>query len=96
RLYIVCVVLQLLVFTPLHIPFAVNVLFTVGLVWLYTFRGGVKTLIWTDSFKTFCLIVSVGLCIYYIAKDLGTNIAGAITLIKDSEMSKTFFFEDIN
>ena len=63
RLFLVCVVLQLLVFEPLHLPFVLNVVFTVGLVWLYTFRGGVKSLIWTDTLKTVCLVVSVVLCI---------------------------------
>jgi len=96
RLFIVCVVLQLLVFNPLGLSFILNVIFTVGIVWLYTFRGGVKTLIWTDSFKTFCLIVSVGLCIYYIAVNLGTNGGNVLSMIIDSKMSKIFFFDDIN
>ncbi|GHT63154.1 sodium/iodide co-transporter [Bacteroidia bacterium] len=96
RLFIVCVVLQLLVFGPLHLPFLLNVTFTVGLVWLYTFRGGVKSLIWTDSLKTFCLIVSVGLTIYYIGKNLGLNAGSMGALIGDSDLSKTFFFEDVN
>lgn len=70
RLYLVCLTLQLLVFEPFHMPFIMNVILTVALVWLYTFRGGVKSLIWTDSLKTFCLIVSVVLCIYYISVKL--------------------------
>lgn len=93
RLFIVCVVLQLLVFEPLHLPFVLNLVFTVGIVWLYTFKGGVKSLIWTDSLKTFSLIVSVGLCIYYIANNLGGDLIG---VIRESEMSKIFFFEDVN
>jgi len=96
RLFIVCVVLQLLVFTPLGLSFIINVIFTVGIVWLYTFRGGVKTLIWTDSFKTFCLIVSVGLCIYYISRNLGTGGSNIFSVIFHSDMSKIFFFDDIN
>ncbi|MDR2690711.1 MAG: sodium:solute symporter [Dysgonamonadaceae bacterium] len=96
RLFIVCVVLQLLVFTPLHLPFAANVIFTVGIVWLYTFHGGVKSLIWTDSLKTFCLIVSVGLTIYYIGRNLGLDAGSIWPLIGDSDMSKIFFFDDIN
>jgi len=96
RLFIVCVVLQLLVFDPLGLSFILNVIFTVGIVWIYTFRGGVKTLIWTDSFKTFCLIVSVGLCIYYIAGNLGANGGNIFSIISNSTMSKTFFFDDIN
>ena len=96
RLFIVCVVLQLLVFGPLGLPFIINVIFAVGIVWVYTFRGGVKTLIWTDSFKTFCLIVSVGLCIYYIAGNLGTNDNTIFSVIFSFDSSKIFFFDDIN
>lgn len=94
RLYLVCIVLQLLVFEPLHLPFVLNVVFTVFLVWLYTHQGGVKSLIWTDSLKTFCLVVSVGLCIYYIAKDLGYNFGEMTAMIRDSDMAKAFFFDD--
>lgn len=95
RLYLVCLVLQLLVFDPLNAPFILNVIFTVFLVWLYTHQGGVKSLIWTDSLKTFCLIVSVGLCIYYISSDLGYTFTEMTSVIRDSDMSKTFFFDDI-
>ena len=96
RLFVVCVVLQLLVFEPLHLPFILNVIFTVGVVWLYTFRGGVKSLIWTDSLKTFCLIVSVGLTIYYIGRNLGLTTGNMWSLIGDSDMSKIFFFDEVN
>jgi Na+/proline symporter len=71
-------------------------LFTFALVWVYTGQGGVKSLIWTDSLKTFCLIFSVGLCIYSIASDLGFGFSEMLTAINSSEMSKTFFFEDVN
>ena len=96
RLFLVCVVLQMLVFEPLHLPFILNVIFTVGLVWLYTFRGGVKSLIWTDTLKTVCLIVSVILCIYYIASDLHLDLGGMWQTIRGSEMSQMFFFDDVN
>ena len=96
RLYIVCVVLQLLVFEPFGLSFVINVIFTVGIVWLYTFRGGVKSLIWTDSLKTFCLIVSVGMCIYYISGNLSADGGSVISVITGSDMSKIFFFDDIN
>lgn len=96
RLFLVCIVLQLLVFEPLNISFAVNVTLSIGIVWLYTFRGGVKSLIWTDSLKTLCLVVSVGLCIYYIASNLNLNFSGMVTEIYNSSYSKTFFFDDIN
>ena len=53
RLFLVCLTLQLLIFEPFHLPFLLNVMLTVFIVWLYTFRGGVKSLIWTDVLKTF-------------------------------------------
>lgn len=93
RLFIVCVVLQLLVFDPLGLPFVLNLFFTVGIVWLYTFRGGVKSLIWTDSLKTFSLIVTVGLCIFYIARNLDGSLW---SIMAGTEMSKIFFFDDVN
>lgn len=96
RLFLVCLTLQLLVFEPLGLPFLLNVIITVGLVWLYTFRGGVKSLIWTDSLKTFCLVVSVVLCIAYIASDLDLSFGSMLSAIYDSEMSHTFFFDDVD
>ncbi len=96
RLFLVCLTLQLLVFEPFGLPFLLNVAVTVGLVWLYTFRGGVKSLIWTDSLKTFCLVVSVVLCILYIASDLHLSLTGMVSAIAGSDMSRVFFFDDVN
>lgn len=96
RLFLVCLTLQLLVFQPFGLPFILNVAITVLLVWLYTFRGGVKSLIWTDSLKTLCLVVSVVLCIYYIAKHLNLSMDGMISTIADSDMSRVFYFDDVN
>ena len=96
RLFLVCLTLQLLVFEPFGLPFILNVAITVALVWLYTFRGGVKSLIWTDSLKTFCLVVSVVLCISYIASDLNLSLSSMISTIADSDMSRIFFFDDVN
>lgn len=96
RLFLVCLTLQLLVFDPLKLPFILNVIATVALVWLYTFQGGVKSLIWTDSLKTFCLVVSVVLCIYYIASDLNLSFTGMVNTVVDSDFSRFFFFDDVN
>ena len=96
RLFLVCLTLQLLVFDPLKLPFILNVIATVALVWLYTFRGGVKSLIWTDSLKTFCLVVSVVVCIYYIASDLNLSFTGMVNTVVDSDFSRFFFFDDVN
>jgi len=96
RLFVVCLTLQLLVFDKLGLPFALNVVCTVALVWLYTFRSGVKSLVWTDSLKTFCLITSVGLCIYFISSNLQLNFSGLIRAVSESDLSRTFFFDDMN
>ncbi|WP_441293843.1 sodium:solute symporter family transporter, partial [Bacteroides sp. CAG:633] len=96
RLMLVCITLQLLVFGPCGLPFVLNAALTVALVWLYTWRGGVKSLIWTDSLKTLCLIVSVVLCIGYMASGLGLTLDGAAEAVMSSELSRIFFFDDPN
>ncbi|MCD8293459.1 MAG: sodium:solute symporter [Prevotellaceae bacterium] len=96
RLFLVCLTLQLLVFEPLGLPFLLNVAVTVALVWLYTFRGGVKSLIWTDSLKTFCLVVSVVLCIVYIAADLHFSFTDLVHTVAGSAYSRVFFFDNPN
>ena len=91
RLFVVSEVLQLLVFDKLAVPvpFWVNAIITVLIVYLCTFKGGVKSLIWTDLLKTCCLILSVALCIYFVLR-AGVNIEGWTS----SEMTRTFFFDD--
>ncbi|MBQ9752362.1 MAG: sodium:solute symporter [Paludibacteraceae bacterium] len=89
RLFVVGEVLQLLVFGPLGVPFWVNAIFTVLIVYLCTFKGGVKSLIWTDLLKTCCLILSVALCIYFVLR-AGVNIDGWTS----NDMTRTFFFDN--
>ena len=96
RFFVVCVVLQTLVFEPLNMPFTLNVILTVALIWLYSFQGGVKSLIWTDSLKTFCLVLSVVCCIVYIAKSLGLGLFELPSAVADHPTSKVFFFDDPN
>ena len=94
RFYVVCVTLQLLVFAPLGIPFVCNVAVTIALIFLYTLQGGVKTVIWTDTLKSFCLIMSVVLCIFFIAKGLGYDLAGMCRAVADDDTSRMFFFDN--
>jgi len=100
RLFVVCVVLQLLVFSQLpistHLSFLLNVTFTVLIVWIYTFRGGVKSVVWVDSLKTLCLLLSVGLTIFYVGRSLGLDDGSMWSLVRESEMSRIFFFDDFN
>lgn len=94
RFYVVCVVLQSMVFGPLGIPFAITVVVSVLLIWIYTVQGGVKTLIWTDTLKSFCLVASVGLCIYFIAGNLGLNFGEAFSAVTSHSSFKIFYFDD--
>lgn len=96
RLFLVCLTLQFLVFEPFGIPFSINVALTVGLIWLYTFKGGVKSLIWTDVLKTSCLVISVILCIYYISSNLQFTVGDLIHSVSNSDLSTIFFFDDVN
>jgi Na+/proline symporter len=86
RLFLVCLTLQLLLFGPLGLPFWLNVVCNVGICLVYTYRSGVKSVIWTDVLKTLCMIVAVTLCVVLIGKDLGG--------IRIQE--KVFFFDDVN
>ena len=96
RLYLVCLTLQLLVFQPLGLSFILNVICTVAIVWLYTFRSGVKSLIWTDSLKTFCLVTSVGLCIYYLASGLQLSFGELKEMLVSNPLARMVFFDDVN
>ena len=91
RLFVVSEVLQLLVFDKLAVPvpFWVNAIITVLIVYLCTFKGGVKSLIWTDLLKTCCLILSVALSIYFVLR-AGVNIDGW----SSSDMTRVFFFDN--
>lgn len=94
RFFVVCIVLQTLVCDQLNIPFWVNTIVTVGLVWLYTFRGGVKSLIWTDAFKSFCLVVSAGLCVYFIASNLDFTLSDLYQSVTTHDSFRIFYFDD--
>ena len=96
RFFVVCVVLQTLVFDPLGIPFALNVVMTVALIWLYSFQGGVKSLIWTDALKTLCLVTSVVCCICFITSQLDLTLTTLPIAVAHHPTSKLFFLDDPN
>ncbi len=94
RLYLVAIVLQNLVFDALNIPFWVTVTITILLIWLYTFKSGIKTIVWTDTLQTLFMLIAVGVAIYYVATDLGLDAGSVFGFIADSDLSQIFFFED--
>ncbi len=94
RLYVICIVLQQMVFAPYDLPFWLNALVIVCVVWLYTRQGGVRVLIRTDILKTAVLLLSLGTCLFFIIRDLGLSFSESIHEVVCSSMSKLFFFED--
>ncbi len=96
RLFLAAGVLQIFLFEPLGIPFEVAVFVTIILVLLYTFQGGIKTIVWTDTLQTLFMLLAVGITIVMIGRELGLDsISKIYTSVSDSEMSKIFFW-DIN
>jgi Na+/proline symporter len=97
RLLLVAVVLQEILLDDWDVPFVVTVIISVALIWLYTMRGGIKTIIWTDTLQTAFMLIAVGLAIY-VLKDAIPAVSekGIITGIADSGYSKIFDFSDMN
>ena len=96
RAYVACTVLQMLVFDRIGVPFAVNAALFMLLVWLYSHRGGVKTIVWTDVLRTLILVGCLGLSISLIMHHEGFSLGQTITAIADHPYSKTLFTEDWN
>lgn len=94
RLYLVVIVLQHFVFDFFKIPFAFTVLLSLGLIFAYTYKGGLKTIIVTDTLQTFFLVGSVFFTIYFICNHLNLGIVDAFETVKNSSYSKIFFFEN--
>ena len=93
RLFLVVGVLQLAVFDAMGIPFAATVLITIGLVWVYTFRGGIKTIVWTDTLQTIFMLASVVLTIILICKALDFDFSAMATAVGKSELSRVWDFD---
>ena len=94
RFYVVCIILQRFVFDGMGIPFAVTVPIMVALIWLYTRRGGVKTLVWTDSFQTFCMFAALILIIVHVTGALDMDLPTAVHAVAASAHSKVFVLDD--
>ncbi|HCN54311.1 MAG TPA: sodium:solute symporter [Prevotella sp.] len=94
RFYVVCMILQQFVLNAMGIPFPVTVLLLVALIWLYTRRGGIKTLVWTDTFQTICMFAALILIIGQVISALGMTVPQAVTAIVDDRHSKIFVFDD--
>lgn len=94
RLYLVCLILQNYVFDELKVPFTVSVIGIVILIWLYTRKSGIKTIVWTDSFQTFCLMAALGLILFQVSEQMDLSLGGMMQVVSESEYSRIFVFDD--
>lgn len=94
KIYVVCAVMQVLVFDHFHLPFVANILFTMLLVWLYTKWGGVRSLILTDALQSLCLVASIAVCIWAICRASGFSAAECYDAVVASDYSRMWFFDD--
>ena len=96
RLFLAASVLQLFLFDAWDIPFFVTVVITIFFIWIYTFKGGIKTIVWTDTFQTTFLILAVVISVILIAQRMNLSFGGLMSLVFDSDYSRIFFFDDPN
>ena len=103
RLYLVAIVLQQFVFNEWNVPFEITVIISILLIWIYTFRGGIKTIVWTDTLQTLFMITAVVLSIYFITDSLGWSFSEFLASDElksyskifntDSVLDKNYFFK---
>lgn len=94
RLYLVVLILQHYVFSIWHIPFAVTVVISLFLVWLYTYRSGIKTIIWTDTLQALCLVAMLVVIIWQVKDKMQIDFAGMIQTLQASPHFRIFEFDD--
>ena len=94
RLFLIATVLQFAVFESWNIPFYITVIITIALIWIYTYRSGMKTIIWTDTLQTTFMLSTVIIIAYTLMQKMDLNFSSVFTLINESDYSKAFFFDD--
>lgn len=94
RFYVVCIILQRFVLDTIGVPFALTVVAMVALIWMYTRRGGIKTLVWTDTFQTTCMFAALILIIYNVMGQLGMSATDAVKAIAVDEHSRMFVMDN--
>ena len=97
RLFLVAKVLDLLIFSQFGLPFPVAVVITIALIWLYTFKGGIKTIIFTDTLQTLFMLISVVVTIFFLSSALNLNSFSQVySYTVENPLSKIFFWDDVN
>lgn len=96
RLFLAAAVLQLAFFDAFGIPFYVSVFTTIVLIWLYTFRGGIKTIVWTDTLQTTFLLLAVIISIFIISSHLNLKATDMVGLVVESDLSTIFVWDGLS
>lgn len=94
RLFLVAIVLQAFVTGPMNVPFTATVAITIVLIWLYTYRGGIKTIVYTDTLQTVCMLLAAGLTVYYLTEALEIGLGDIPAVIGNSDYGQVFFFDN--
>ncbi|MCI1740926.1 MAG: sodium:solute symporter [Prevotella sp.] len=94
RFYVVCIILQKFVLDGIGVPFPITVIVMVCLIWLYTRRGGIKTLVWTDTFQTLCMFVALILILFEVISDLHLSVGEAVVAIAHDAHSQVFLWDN--
>ncbi|MBN2175846.1 MAG: sodium:solute symporter [Bacteroidales bacterium] len=87
RMFLVVNVLQIFVFDAWNIPFGITVSLFILLIWLYTFKGGIRTIVWTDTLQTTFMLLAIGISVYLIATELDLSLSGLLATVKESGYS---------
>ncbi|MEM7655412.1 MAG: sodium:solute symporter [Bacteroidota bacterium] len=93
RMYLVALVIQIVIGNELGIPFAVTVAVSIALIYLYTFRGGIKTVVWTDTLQTAFMLLGAGITVYVISQRLGLGPGELVETLQQSDYSQVFFWD---
>ena len=93
RLYLVANVMQIAIFDTWNVPFWLTVSLTIILIWIYTFRSGIKTIIWTDTLQTLFMLSAVGVSIWLISDKMGLDLVELSQVVRESQYSQVFFWE---
>ncbi|MBI1265801.1 MAG: sodium:solute symporter [Cryomorphaceae bacterium] len=95
RLLLVANVLQAFLFNDLNVPFEATVAISIGLIWVYTYRGGIKTIIWTDTLQTLFMLVALGVTLLLLINQLDFGPENPlVSSIANSGMTRWFFFDN--
>ena len=93
RLFLVAGVLQIAIFNQLGLPYFFSVLLTILLIWIYTFKGGIKTIVWTDALQTLFMLSAVIITIVIITDKMNISLYESFHMVKNSSYSNIFYFD---